>query len=352
MDIPLKENTMVNHFAKTLRCLAVGTALITVGMGTALGKVEPLKEKVSVHMTHVPSFGYAPVYIAMEKGYFVDRGLDVDLVIVRGADTTYQVAGKTIEFSGGAADSAFFNSLHRGMPLILISSLAQHRDDVSTNPIVVRKDLYDDGTITNVAELKGRRVANLAPGGIAEYLLGLALATENMTIADVDLVTPMGFSQIAEGLVTKAIDAGLLAEPFATMGEQRGTLKRLSDTHDLGEQMLTVKTTADYASENPEVVENFLIGLLMGARDLETNGFDDPDNLAIIEKYTKVDSDIIKNAVLPKISGTGSLNVDSIMKQQNYYQSRGYIKAKEALEPSTFIDTTYLDAAVKTLDQQ
>lgn len=336
-----------------LQQVALGATLglVTTGLVWASG-VEPLKETTKVHMTHVPSFGYSPVYIAVDKGYFADRGLDVELMIVRGADTTYQVAGKTIEFSGGAADSAFFNSLHRGMPLILISSLAQNRDDRSTNPLVVRKDLFDEGKVTDASQLKGLKVANLAPGGITEYLLNSALAKGGLSIDDIDLISPMGFGQMNEGLVTKAIDAGLLAEPLATMGERRGTLARLVEDHDQGEQFLTVKTTADYAEENPEIVQNFLIGLLMAARDLEENGFDSPENMAIIEKYTKVDADTIKEAVLPKTGRDGSLNVDSIMAQQKYYQDRGYVRAENLIEPSKFIDTRYLEAAVKTLDEQ
>src|SRR5690625_1316295 len=142
---------MCGRFRKKLACVALcfGLGTTFTGLATAETLVKPLSEPVKVHMTHVPSFGYAPIYVAQEKGYFKDRGLDVELVIVRGADTTYQVAGETIEFSGGAADSAFFNSLHRGMPLILISSLALHRDDASTNPVVVRKDLYETGEITD-----------------------------------------------------------------------------------------------------------------------------------------------------------------------------------------------------------
>ncbi len=341
---------------KKFRSASLGAlfAVLSFAPMLASGKVLPLPQKVQVNMTHVPSFGYAGLYVAVEKGYFASRGLDVRLSIVRGGDTTYQVAGQTIEFSGGSADSAFFNSLHRGMPLVLIGSLALNGRDESNNPIVVRKDLYDSGSITSIAQLKGRRVANLAPGGIAEYLLSLALAKAKLTVSDLHLVTPMGFSQMVEGFSTKAIEAALLAEPFATLSEQRGDIVRLSTHHDLGEQMLTIKTTRDYAKAHPEVVENFLIGYLMGARDLRKNGFYTPENLAIIQKYTKLDPQVIKKAVLPDIPPDAALNTSSLMRQQQYYLSRGYIKSKSKsnplLAPDTFIDTSYLKEALATLD--
>lgn len=342
------------RITKKFRSTILGALFAVVAFTPTLvqGKVQPLPQKVQVNMTHVPSFGYAGLYVAIEKGYFASRGLDVRLSIVRGGDTTYQVAGQTIEFSGGSADSAFFNSVHRGMPLVLIGSLALNGRDASTNPIVARKDLYDSGSITSVAQLKGRRVANLAPGGIAEYLLGLALEKAKLTVSDLNLVTPMGFSQMAEGFSTKAIEAALLTEPLVTLAEQRGDVVRLSEDHDLGEQILTIKTTRDYAKEHPEVVKNFLIGFLMGARDLKTNGFHSPENLAIVQKYTKLDPQIIKKAVLPAIPSDAALNVDSIMKQQRYFLSRGYIKSKSGslLAPDVFIDISYLQEALAALD--
>ncbi|TFL14780.1 hypothetical protein CSC67_05375 [Pusillimonas caeni] len=333
-------------------CLAAAGAMMAMASLLPLpaqGQLKPLPEKVKVNMTHVPSVGYAGLYVAIEKGYFAQRGLDVELHIVRGGDTTYQVAGQTIEFSGGSADSAFFNSLQRGMPLVLISSLALNSPGASSNPIVVRKDLYDSASITTLAQLKGRRVANLAPGGIAEYLLSLALEQADLSVSDLDLVTPMGFSQMAEAFRTKAIEASLLAEPFATLSEQRGDIVRLSERHDSNEQMLVIKTTKDYAEEHPDVVKNFLAGFLMGARDLQENGFDSSENIAIIEKYTKLKPEVLKAAVLPVIPPDGELNVDSLMKQQKYYMSRGYVKAKDEIPPDTFIDTSYLQEARSAL---
>ncbi len=333
--------------AARLALTAVALTLSVAGVN-AQGAIPPLEKPVKVRMSHVPSFVYGGMYVAVEKGYFKERGLDVDLVIVRGGDTTFQVAGQTIEFSGGSADSAFFNSINRGLPLIAIGSLAVTDPKKSTNPVVVRKDLFDGG-LTKIEQLKGKRVANLAPGGITEYLLSLALATGGLGPKDVDMVMPMGFAQMAEALNTKAVDAGALAEPFATMAVQRGAGVIISDKHDLGEQILVIKTTRDYAKARPDVVTNFLIGFLKGARDLAGDGFYKPENLAIIEKYTKVPAATILASATPLIPADGALNIDSIMRQQNYYMSRGYLTFKEPIAPAKFADTEFLQKANQSL---
>ena len=84
-------------------------ALAFTGPAAAQGKTDVPIVKAKVKMSHVPSTAYGAVYVALERGYFAQRGLDVELVIVRGGDTTYQVAGGTLEFAGGSPDSAFFN---------------------------------------------------------------------------------------------------------------------------------------------------------------------------------------------------------------------------------------------------
>ncbi|HWK94517.1 MAG TPA: ABC transporter substrate-binding protein [Pseudolabrys sp.] len=336
-------------YLKTGLKVALAVAFMAAAPGAFAQKIEPLKELTDVRMSHVPSFVYGGLYIAQDKGYFKERGLTVDLVIVRGGDTTYQVAGKTIEFSGGSADSAFFNSIKRGLPLTLISSLAITGPEHSTNPLVVRKDLKDSGEVGTIAQLKGKKIANLAPGGITEYLLNLAITSGGLTSKDVQIVMPMGFGQMVEALNTKTVDAAMLAEPFATMSEQKGTGVRLGTTHDRNEQILVIKTSADWAKQNPNIVGNFLIAFLKGARDLAGDGFRKPENLAILEKYTKVPQAVIAASMTPVIPVDGALNVDSIMKQQRFYSERGYITDKVILEPASFIDTSYLKSANETL---
>ncbi|MGE5145422.1 MAG: ABC transporter substrate-binding protein, partial [Candidatus Eiseniibacteriota bacterium] len=133
---------------------ALGVALALGAPGAASAADVPI-EKMHVKMGHVPSFAYGGIYVAMERGYFAERGLDVELVITRGGDTAFQVAGGTLQFAGGSPDSAFFNGLKRGLPLMGIATLALNAPDRSDTPLMVRKELHDSGKITTVAQLKG-----------------------------------------------------------------------------------------------------------------------------------------------------------------------------------------------------
>ncbi len=306
-------------------------------------------EKMKVAAGNVPSFVYGGFYVGVERGYFAERGLEVELVLTRGGDTAFQIAGNTLQFAGGSPDSAFFNGLKRGLPLMAISSLAVNPATQSSNLLMVRKDLLDSGAVTRVEQLKGRKVANLVPGGITEYLLALHLRAGGLTLDNVDVVSPLGFPQMVDALTTKAIDAALLAEPFATMSMKRGVAEVLEAKGDLGEQILWIQANRDFAKQHPNVIVNFLIGYLKAARDITRETFKGPKILAIMEKFTKVPSDITRAASPPLIPPNGELNVKSIMAQQEYHMSRGKLTYSDLIPANSFIDTTYLDRALDYL---
>jgi NitT/TauT family transport system substrate-binding protein len=332
--------------------LAIGaTPLILGGRVLAQGKASVPIEKMKVTAGNVPSFVYGGFYVALERGYFAERGLDVELVPTRGGDTAFQIAGNTLQFAGGSPDSAFFNGLKRGLPLMAIGSLAINSTTKSSNLLMVRKDLYDSGTITKVEQLKGRKVSNLVPGGITEYLLALHLKVGGLTMDDVEVVSPLGFAQMVDGLTTKAIDAALLAEPFATMATKRGVAEMLDDKGDLGEQILWIQANQEFAKQNPNIVTNFLIAYLKAARDIEKETFTGPKVMEVIEKYTKIPADIIKAAAPPTIPPNGEMNVKSIMDQQRYHMSRGKLTYTDLIPTDQFINLTFLNRALDFLSK-
>jgi NitT/TauT family transport system substrate-binding protein len=306
-------------------------------------------EKMRVAVGNVPSFVYAGFYVGLDRGYYAARGLEVELVLTRGGDAAFQVAGNNLQFGGGSPDSAFFNGLKRGLPLMPISSLAVNPADRSSNILTVRKDLLDSGAVTKVADLKGRKVANLVPGGITEYLLALHLRTGGLGVDDVDMIGPLGFPQMVDALTTKAVDAAMLAEPFATMAINKGVGAVLDDKGDVGEQILWIQTNRDFAKDHPNVVVNFLIGFLQAARDIARETFHGPKILAIVEKYTKVPADIIAQAAPPLIPPNGELNIKSIMAQQDYHMSRGKLTYKDPIPAANFVNTSFLDRALEYL---
>jgi NitT/TauT family transport system substrate-binding protein len=205
--------------------------------------------------------------------------------------------------------------------------------------------------VDRVAKLRGRKVANLVPGGITEYLLALNLKSGGLTINDIDMVSPMGFPQMVDAFTTKVVDAALIGEPFATMAIRKGVGAILDEKSDLGEQILWIQTNREFAERNPAVVTNFLIGFLKATRDLNMEGFTGPEIMKIMMKYTRVPEEVIKAATMPVVPPNGEFNLDSIMNQQRYHLSRGKITYKDPISVEKFTNRTYMQQALDYLGQ-
>ena len=69
------------------------------------------------------TLAYSPPWIALKQGFFAQQGLDVQLVLVRGADTSTQalISGSTY-LAAGAADVPIL-AIERGMDLVIIGGV-------------------------------------------------------------------------------------------------------------------------------------------------------------------------------------------------------------------------------------
>lgn len=139
---------------------------------------------------------HGPLIIAREKGFFAAEGLEVDMV--EPADPS--APPKLV--AAGQADLAvsYQPQLHvqvaEGLPLIRIATLVA----TPLNSLVV----LEDGPITSIADLKGKKVG-FSVGGFEDVLLGTMLQKYGLSLDDVDLVN-VNFS-LSPSLISGQVDA-------------------------------------------------------------------------------------------------------------------------------------------------
>ena len=140
-----------------------------------------------VTVGHLGITADAPVYIAMEKGYFKERKIEVKLVpFVSAATAMAPLATNQIQVAGGGISPALFNAFAREFPVRVVGHRTRDVRDNAVDTLMVRSDLK--GEIRRAADLKGRKVAVNAPGSPLVYFLGKLLESEGMSLKDVDLV--------------------------------------------------------------------------------------------------------------------------------------------------------------------
>ena len=307
-----------------------------------------------VTVGYIPILIYAPFFVAIDRGYLRDQGIQVDLqALAGGAHMLTQTAAGNFDIGAGGIGSAYFNlaarakSLNQPQPMRIVAPLHAEKPPLAT-PLVVGKKAFDEGRIKTIVDLKGKKVAINAPGAATEYWLEKALNAGGLTSKDVEVVN-IPFQNVAEALDSGAISGAMLGEPFATQGVHDGQVHVLNNSFLDGDQPTAVYYNSDWAAKHPQLAEGFMVAYLKAIRDLERGGWRDPATLAIIAKYTNLPADTVAAAARPYGDPNGTVNIASLQNQQTFFKQQGRLTYDQMLDIPSLIDSSYAQAAVKTL---
>lgn len=299
-------------------------------------------ELTDVTMGNIPIMIFAPVFVGLERGYFEDEGINLQLQRLEGgADMLVQTAAGNFDIGAGGVGVAVFNAASAALgengvvPFEIVAPLHSERPPVTT-PLVVSKAKYDAGEITEVADLEGLRVSINARGAATEYWLDQALRNGGLTINDIDL-TEVGFGDVAAALDNGSIDGAMLGEPLVTLNEDAGLIHVLSEDFVDGDQPTAVYWNRDWAEANPELAEGFLRAYHKAVADLDEEGWASEEIHAIIEQYTEVPAAVVARAAHP--FADSELDLDGFRAQEEFFRGQGLLTYEGELDFDTFMRT-------------
>ena len=330
--------------------LIQGTPAATPAVAIELPEVSVPDGATKVAVGYMPLSIYAPIYVAYAKGYYAEQGLDVELrSFTNGTDMTVLTSTNDLQIGLTGVGPAFWNAIDQGLPLKVIAPGHAEGSPVAS-PLMISKKACEAGTITSVADLKGKRVSVNAPGG-TEFWLDAALRTAGLTIEDVDLQF-LTFPDAVTALDAGALDAAIVGEPVATQAEQQGLAVRLLPDFPVQNiQPTMVFANQGWLDESPEAAGGFVAAYLQASRDLMENP-NDPLNLAIINAYTNVPAELVAQSVKPIYAEDGHIDLDSLNQLQTFFGDRGLLDYDDPIDPATIVDTQYVDAALTIIDGQ
>lgn len=305
--------------------------------------VELPEDAEVVNIGFLPIMIYAPMFLAVEKGYYAERGIDARTTPMNsGTDLAVMVSTNDLQIALSGIGPAFWNGIDSGLPLTLIAPGHEEGNPVAT-PLMVGAE----SEITSVDQLAGKRVSVNAPGA-TEYWLNAALQQGGLTIEDVDLQF-LGFPDAVAALAAGALDGAMIGEPLATSAVQAGTARILTNDFDVaGVQVTAVFSNTDWVNGNPETAANFVAGYLQACRDLidEPN---DPLNLSIIAKHTEVPIELTAVSERPTYQPNGEFKIDNLVALQEFFAARDLMAYEGTIDPTEVIRQDVIDAAVESL---
>lgn len=322
---------------------------LILGLFVAPANAEP--QTVTVRL--VRSIAQAAYYIAVAKGYFAQEGIKLDSGDTRSAlDTIGPLATGRLDVSMGAATAGFFNAAHQGFDLRVVAAMGIQGPVMSTQPLV-RKALWDDGTIRSAKDFRHRKVAINAPGDVTEYFLTLMAKKYGMSLKDID-VTVLGFAQQLAAYKNGAIDAGFLPEPVASAARLSGTVVLDEPDAGVGEGTITTFMFAStkFMHERPKVALAFMRAMLRGARDAQGDYLKDPTIAASIAKQTGLKVEAIQRAVPYKIDPDLDIAkfVPGLKREESVHRENGRLNYEGELDFAKVIDASLVHQAAAGLE--
>jgi NitT/TauT family transport system substrate-binding protein len=323
------------------------------------GCAQPQREQVNqvpdlgtIQIGYLPTMGFAGFYIAAEKGYFEEQGLKVELQrFDSGSKMMAPLSTGQLDMGGGEPGTAIFNAVSQDLDVRIVCGLSVQAPGFGGVPLLVRKDLNDSGEVTEVADLAGRKIAINVSRGMSEFTVSEALAQAGLTIEDVVLVE-LPFPDTPAAFTNKAVDASPLPYPLAAKALTEGSAVVLLEGDKIGG---SIQNGVIYFGkrllepENKEVAIRVMAAYLKGNREIQGNGWQEPGNLEILNKYTNLPIDVIKASVRSHNDPNCEIVQESLLKVQAYYVSRGYTEYSEPLPKSSYMDDTFIVETLKRI---
>lgn len=251
---------------------------------------------VKVRLNEVTrSVFYAPMYVAINEGFFKAEGLDIDLSTGQGADKTMQ------EVISKSADIGFCG------PEQVIYVYNQKRDDF---PIIFAQLTQRDGSFLvgrkeqndfKWEDLRGKNVIGGRPGGVPEMALEYVLKNHGLQPGkDINLITNIAFEATAGAFKGGTGDYAALFEPTASMlkKDNSGYLIASVGASAGSIPYTCFFATKSYVDKNQTVVEKFTRAIYKG--QLWINGKSEAEIAKSIKTFfpgtdETLISDVVKN---------------------------------------------------------
>lgn len=244
---------------KKISLLLILSMLFSILM-TGCGKEESNLTKVTLNeVAH--SIFYAPMYVAIEEGYFADEGIDLELVTGFGADKTMTAV------LSGEADIGFMGSeatiyTYLGNTDDYVVNFAQLTQRAG-NFLVAREPMDN----FKWEDLKGKNVLGGRQGGMPEMVFEYILKMNNIDPKiDLNIDQSIDFGSTAAAFSGGQGDFSVEFEPFATSLEEKGDGYIVAS---LGVDSGYVPYTAfsaknSYMKKNPKIIQGFTNALQKG----------------------------------------------------------------------------------------
>ena len=323
----MKKNGILFRAASGLLAAALTLSLTACGGSSSNSDASTAADSADSGATHLrliysPSLCAAPMYIAIENGYFEDEGLDIEQVTVDAAHVSEAIGADQVDVGMGLIGK-MLQPLENGLPI------------------------PGGSNIKSIADLKGKKIGVPGLADAATVVSKRSLSAAGIGVTDQNMEVEFSVysrNDLAQALQNGAVDAIALGDPAASIAEEQYGLTALIDTATdpeyKDEYCCAAFVTSKLAEENPKAAAAFTRAVQKASQWVQEN----PDETAKIiteKEYVSGDADFCAQILKtynykPSVQG----GYDALKQNAEELTQIGVLK--EGTDATKFADNAYI----------
>ena len=289
---------------KKIITILIALILITVIIITSIkitNKEEENNDLTTIRLAEVThSVFYAPMYVAIENGYFEEEGIEIDLILTSGADkVSAAVLSDTVDVGFAGTESSIYVYAGKESDYLVTFAGLTKRD----GQFILARDCSSEFELN---DLYGKEILVGRAGGMPAVNFLNAMKNAGMDVSKINVNYSIDFASLSGSFIGGIGDYVNLFEPTAT------TVVNVSNAcivDSIGRLSGEVPYTAFYArksylEENEELLRGFTRAIAKGLEFVLNN-----------------DSETTANVILPQFPDSALNDIITIIDNYKEYDS-------------------------------
>lgn len=324
---------------------------LLVFVGATNSQAKKLQD-VSIGIT--PALSTAGLFIALEKGYFEEQGINLVMKHIprAGAQMIPFLSTGQLLVGCGNLNAGLYNAIASGINIKVVADKGTVTPGHGYLALIVRKEHIDNGRYKDLRDLKGMTIALTARGVSQEIVLEKYLQKAGLSLDDVRLVN-LSWADMNVALANGAIDATIQVEPLVAKAIEKSIAVRVMGDDEIypNQQSAVIMYSPLFTEKFPELAKSFMVAYVKGMRDYNDafeKNINKEDIVNILMKHTKVkDRETYDKVANVGLNPDGMLNVATMKNDAMWLFKNKYAKTMPIVD--NVADLSYVKHALSVL---
>ncbi|MDP7111258.1 MAG: ABC transporter substrate-binding protein [Myxococcota bacterium] len=324
------------------------------GEGTPAAEAASPRELQTVTIGVSPVMSSSGVFIALERGYFAEEGIEADTTTFAssGAELLPSLVKGDLMVGGGNISAGLYNAFNDGHGLRIVADKGTVKEGCGYLALIAGKQEVPDGDPARFKLEKGDRMATTAPGVSQEIVTERWAQHYGLELGDIELLH-MPYTSFLPALENGSIQAAVEIEPHVARAVDEGIAIRIAGDEDVyaDQQSAAIFFSEKFITEQPELAQGWMNAYVRGLRDYNdafVHGVNREETVQLLIKWTKVKDAALYDKMVPVgLSPDGAMIVDSLRADAEWLQAHEYVK--QPVDMAVVVDTSWANKAVQKL---